>query len=404
MEKFMFDKIYSQVADKLNSNQYGAMRKSSTAHYLVSLFNFIYTALEKPNTYVILVLLDLSKAFDLVDHNVVIQCLINIGVSKNDINWVADFLRNRTQCTKHATTLSNFQTITNSTPQGTKLAVLLFIILINDLLTNFYEKHASANNLLNAFVDDMCIAESVNYSQNPQINTLVNDLNDRLLHNRMCLNAKKSMVMVIDNSKGRKHSNVDVAVNDELIPKTSTSKLLGVVLNIKADWKDHIDMVYTKACKKLFVLRKLKSFGFSKVYLVKLYILHIRSILEYCCVLWSSSINLSQTKKLVSVEKRALSIITGMYVSKKNYLIVCKKCNLIDLYERWTNLLVSFGIKTMRNDRFKHWLETYRITRKPSYSSRQNRNRYNFRAVPTKSERHRRSTIPTLIRLLREKM
>ncbi len=403
MEQFMFEKIYNQVINKLDTNQYGAVRRSSTAYYLVSLFNFVFKSLEKPNTYVVVVLLDLSKAFDLVDHNILKQCLIDIGVCKNDIMWIADFLRNRQQCTKHLNQTSKFLSITNSTPRGTKLAILLFIVLINDLLTKFYSKHASPDNILNAFVDDMCIAEAVSYNQTPKINTLVKDLNDRMLHNKMSLNAQKSMVIVIDNSKDKKFSNVDIVINGDKIPKVNASKLLGVLINTKADWNNHVDSIYSKACKKLFILRRLKCFGFSRAQLTNLYMLHIRSILEYCSVLWSSSLTVNQTKRLVSVEKRALSIISGKYVCTKNYLSICNANGLRNLIERWSELLANFGIQTMKNERFKHWLESYKIHRKEGFTNRTNSNLYPFRAVPTKFERYRRSTIPALVKLLREK-
>lgn len=85
LEGFMFNRIYDQVKCKLNENQYGGLRKSSTAHDLVSLFNFVYKSLEKHNTCFVLVLLDLSKAFDLVDHSVLIKSLLDIDVCKIDI-------------------------------------------------------------------------------------------------------------------------------------------------------------------------------------------------------------------------------------------------------------------------------------------------------------------------------
>lgn len=165
MEHFMFNRIYDQVIEKLGPSQYIAIRGSSIAYYPVFLFNLVYKKLETPNTYVILVLLDLSKAFDLVDHDILIQCLLDIDVCKHDILWIANFLRNRKQCKKHLNSTQMYLPITNSTPQGTKIAILLFIIPINHLIPKFYSKHASPSNLLNAFVDDMCIAEAVPYNK-----------------------------------------------------------------------------------------------------------------------------------------------------------------------------------------------------------------------------------------------
>ncbi len=366
MEEFMFHKIYSQVIAKLNPNQFGAIKKSSTAHYLISLFDFVLKSLDTPNTYIIIVLLDLSKAFDLVDHNNLIRCLIDIGIPSSDILWIAEFLRNRHQCTRHQNQISEFISISNSTPQGTKIAILLFVILVNELLNAFHEKFARPKNLMHAFVDDMCIAEAVTYTEAPQMNDYVNEINKCMVKNKMCLNAKKSSVLVIDNSKDKKFSDTNISINGEVIPKVNISKLLGVLINVKTDWSDHIDDVYSKACKKLFILRKLKCFGLSRLQLVNMYVLHVRSILEYCCVLWASA--LTKVKKLVSVEKRALSIITKTYVSSSNYLKTCKTVQITCLTERWVSLTTSFGVKTLINDRFKHWFETHKIDRSLGFS------------------------------------
>ncbi len=165
-------------------------------------------------------LLDLSKAFDLVDHNNLIRCLIDIGVNTCDIKWIAEFLRNRHQCTRHQNKLSEFVPISNSTPQGTKIAILLFIILVNELLNSFHEKFAKPKNLMHAFVDDMCIAEAVSYTEAPEMKNYVNEINKFMLKNKMCLNAKKSSVMVIDNSKNKKYTNTNIFINGYVYNKS----------------------------------------------------------------------------------------------------------------------------------------------------------------------------------------
>lgn len=402
MEGFMFQRLYDQVISNLSKSQFGAIRKSSTTHYLVSLFEFIFKALDSPNTYVILVLLDLSKAFDLVDHGVLIERLIELKVNKSDIDWLANFLTGRMQCTKHDNETSNFLPILNGTPQGTKLAIILFICLVDSLLESFELKHKSTNNIMNAFVDDMCIAEAVKYGDTPRIGDYTNDLCELLSKNKMVVNPKKSNVLIIDKSKSKASGDYQVEVNGVTIPRADCCKLLGVYINKKADWSDHIQHIYSKAIKKLYILRRLKQSGFLVQQLKKLYVSHIRSVLEYCCVLWCSNLTVEQSQKLVSVEKRALGIIVGKYVTKSNYLTVCSAIDLCPLQERWTKLLHNFGISTLKNDRYKDWLEKYKIHRSENHSSRYNNNKFNFRSVGAKCERYRRSTIPSLIRLLRE--
>lgn len=401
MEGFMFKRIYDQIKGKLSFGQFGGIKKSSTTHYLVSLFDFILKALDKPNTYVIIVLLDLSKAFDLVDHNILIKILIEMEVDPNDIHWVAEFLKNRTQCSKHNNKLSEFLPISNGTPQGTKIAILLFILLVNDLLSMFHDKYKDENNLMNAFVDDMCFAEAISYKSAPKINSIVSDICKRMSENKMCVNAKKSNVIIIDNSRDKKFSNTKIVIDGTEIPKCNVAKLLGVMINDKCEWSAHVNHIYNKSIKKLHIIRKLKYYGFKRDQLKTMYVLHVRSILEYACVLWSNNLTKQQIKMLKSVEKRALSIILGKYVSKNNYLNNCDALGIDCLEIRWTHVLENFGKKLLKNELFKNWIECHR--NRHYASTRYNKRNFNFRIVACKYERYRRSTIPTLIRLLRSK-
>ncbi len=82
---------------------------------------------------------------------------------------------------------------------------------------------------------------------------------------------------------------------------------------------------------------------------------------------------------------------------------MCKSVEISCLTERWISLSARFGVKTLTNDRFKHWFENYKIDRPNGFSDRNNKNKFNLRVVPAKRERYRQSLIPALIRILREK-
>jgi len=255
---------------------------------------------------------------------------------------------------------------------------------------------------MKAFVDDMCIAEAVTYGSVPMINEYVSFLNSEMKNMKMCLNPKKSNVIIIDNSRDKRFSNYKVTVDNVELPNVSSTKLLGVLINNKCDWSDHVESVYKKACKKMYIIRKMKSAGISKKHLILLYSAHLRSILEYGCVLWSFSINQKQVEKLNSIERRALSIISGKYVSKSKHFDVCKSMNIENLVDRRVCMLNKFGIKLLKNNRFKHWLEPFQIKRNRVSYTRHNRNKFNFRSIKCRSERYLRSTIPTLVKHLRD--
>lgn len=178
--------------------------------------------------------------------------LLDMEIAQNDVFWLGNFLSGRSQCTKHGTQLSDFLPLFNGTPQGTKLAIILFICLVDSLLEDFDQKHNPKRNIMNAFVDDIVIAEAV----------------------KLVVNPNKSNVIIIDKSKSKKFSDFNVIVNDVLIPKVNCCKLLGVHINTNADWSDHVTKIYSKASSKLYILRRLNCCGFLMCQLKLLYTMH----------------------------------------------------------------------------------------------------------------------------------
>jgi len=177
----------------------------------------------------------------------------------------------------------------------------------------------------------MCIAEVANYGCLPKMGVIIDHINVALKENKMCLNPKKSNVIIKDNSRKRSYSNYEICVDGTQLPIVDKCKLLDIIINKKCKWSDHINHVYERACKKLYIMRKLRSSGFSRHQLVCMYSTHIRSILEYGCILWAFSINKDLIKRLNSVEQRVLSIIAGRYVSINKHENVCKDLGMVTL-------------------------------------------------------------------------
>ena len=97
---------------------FGNVKGVSTSHYLVSLLHFLHQGANKVNNVGTVVLTDFSKAFDMVDHNLLIEKFIHIGVRRSIAPWLCDFLSNRMQCVRYNSTLSDFATLSAGLPQG----------------------------------------------------------------------------------------------------------------------------------------------------------------------------------------------------------------------------------------------------------------------------------------------
>ena len=134
MEGLTLDSLFKQVCDKLDTHQF-ALAGKSTTHALVYFLQVILEALDQGETYVRISFTDFSKGFDLVDHNILIQEMELLGVHEATIRWIGSFLTDRSQRVGIAIGQVYSQPVTpnGGIPQGTKLAPLLFAILVNNL-------------------------------------------------------------------------------------------------------------------------------------------------------------------------------------------------------------------------------------------------------------------------------
>ena len=119
--------------DNLSHQQFEFRRKCSTNQATTSLISNIVDAIEKKKS-VLGIFLDISKAFNTIDHTILMLKLNNYGVRGESLNWFERYLSNRSQIVEYAgVTSSNQLNISSSVPQGSILAPLLFIIYVNDL-------------------------------------------------------------------------------------------------------------------------------------------------------------------------------------------------------------------------------------------------------------------------------
>ena len=111
--------------------QFGFRKKHSTSHAIITLVERVSKALDT-GKYVVGVFLDLKKAFDTVDHSILLNKLYLYGIRGNIHNWFKSYLTNRSQYVEYNKVKSKTEIITHGVPQGSILGPLLFIIYMND--------------------------------------------------------------------------------------------------------------------------------------------------------------------------------------------------------------------------------------------------------------------------------
>ena len=249
------------------------------------------------------VALDLRKAFDTVDHAILLDKLHYYGFKDSTLGWFKSYLTNRQQASCVNGNLSEAKTITTGVPQGSILGPLLFLIYMNDIGASF--KHSK----LNLYADDTLF-----YYSNPSINTISHVLKEDLSlvaawlkTNKLSLHLEKTNSMLIS-SKPKGDNDLNLTLNDAPVTQVDSCKYLGVQIDSRLKFSDHFDMVLTRVRRAIGVFSRAARFipPHARVTLFNTLILpHI----DYCSTVWSTSIRKQDLIKLQRIQNRAMRII-----------------------------------------------------------------------------------------------
>ena len=197
---------------------------------------------------------DFSKAFDLVDHTLLIEKIINIGVRGAIVPWICDFLHNRQQCVRYNNINSDYIYIHGGIPQGTKLGPIGFQIFINSAAQDSDTEYWK-------YVDDLTFAENRMAIHQGCMQDDLDKLKQWSDDNLLKLNPCKCRAIQVFFNKTPMFSDLRIAT--EPLIYVSEAKVLGLWLQNDLKWNIHVNKMLEKANKTLFMLRTLKRFGFN---------------------------------------------------------------------------------------------------------------------------------------------
>ena len=244
-EKLIAKRIYSflEKYNILYEFQYGFRKGHSTTHALIELADQIKLAIND-NELTCGLFLDLSKAFDTVNHKILLTKLDHYGIRGTAHNLLKSYLTNRKQYVKIGNCKSELEQINCGVPQGSVLGPLLFLIYINDL-----HKACTMGNL-RIFADDTTLFFKCNNKDDitTKGTQIMTQLNEWFKANKLTLNSDKSN-FVIFRSRQNKITNLPVQIKFQTtcIKQSESAKFLGVILDEHLTWNNHI----TEVCNKL---------------------------------------------------------------------------------------------------------------------------------------------------------
>ena len=314
LEKIMYKRVvkYLDKHNMLFESQYGFRKKKhSTNLATIELVTKILQAIDN-NEYTIGVFLDLAKAFDTVNHEILLKKLEHYGIRGIALEWFQNYLTNRKQIIKYKLEKSESLTIKCGVPQGSVLGPLLFLIYMNDI--------SKCSEILSIilFGDDTNL-----FFSHQNLFTLKETMNRELINitswlsaNKLSLNIKKTH-FIIFKSRGKKlNQNVKITINNQDIEQVKYTKFLGLYIDEEFTWKYHIDQVATKISKMTGIMAKARHYLSLKT-LQTIYDTMVYPYLTYRNIVWTSTYP-SRLKSLFMLQKKIVRIMTFAKYKEKS--------------------------------------------------------------------------------------
>ena len=289
---------YLLVNNLLCNEQFGFRSGYSTElaalHLVDNMINEIDNGKTPINIYI-----DLSKAFDTLNHDILIHKLNYYGVKGSELKLFDNYLSNRKQYTEVNGYKSNTQMIQTGVPQGSILGPLLFLLYINDL------PRSSNNFKMIMYADDTtlyCNIENREHCEDT-INKELSNIHQWLTSNKLSLNIKKTKFMVFHTTK-KKIEYPDLNINGIAIEKINQFSFLGLYINNNLTWDTHIKHISLKISKIIFTINRLKHI-YPQHILHNIYNTLILPHLNYCVIIWGLNCT-----PLYLLQKKAMRTIT----------------------------------------------------------------------------------------------
>ena len=305
--------MYNRITEFLNFNgilhemQYGFRQGRSCEHALLKAKQVLLDSLSRRQVSLLL-LIDFSKAFDMVEHSILLKKLEHYGIRGKASQWITSYLHNKMQFVSIDGTDSKTRHMQYGVPQGSILGPLLFIIYINDI------PNVSQIAKFILYADDANIIITGNNIT--EVDAQLRDLCKILLKwvdsNGLCLNLKKTKYMIFSRSRNLELLST-LKIANLPIERLTESKFLGVIVDENLTWSRHIKTIQTKMARYIGLMYKLKSQLPLKV---RIQIFHsfVQSHINYCSLVWGFSAK-TNIDSLFRAQKKGMRAVVPGFIN-----------------------------------------------------------------------------------------
>ena len=279
--------------------QFGFRLNLSTNNALFSIIENIQTDLDNGD-FAAGVFIDLKKAFDIVNHDILLKKLEYYGVRGLLRDWFQSYLKNRKQFVSISNSTSNTNEITTGVPQGSGLGPQLFLLYINDLHRSV--KYSKTYH----FADDTNIMQSYKFLDvlSKNLNKDLKSLSQWLKANKLCLNVSKTELIIFHRNTAIIDHTLKLKLDGKRLSPSQSVKYLGVILDEHLQWNDQIAQVKVKLNRAIGILSKIRH-NANPTILKVVYHSLFGSNLLYGAQLWGQT-NLANQNSIQVLQNRAI--------------------------------------------------------------------------------------------------
>ena len=324
---------FFDVNNLFYQRQFGFRKKHSTEHALINIVENVRNKMRN-RIFTCGTFIDLEKAFDTVNHKILLEKLSYYGVKGNALYWLRDYLTNRKQCVILDES-SSYLPITCGVPQGSILGPLLFTIYINDM------HKAVLNSIVYHFADDTNLIYSCK-----NIKVLRKNMNDDLSSiyiwlcaNRLSINSAKTEFILFKPPKCKIEDRFTLKLNNITIFESTKLRYLGVILDNKLSWKYHIHELAKKLSRATGVINRLKDNSVPTKALLSVYFAIFQSHLIFGLSVWGQA-NELYLQKIRTIQNKVLRKITNADFDT-HITDIFKQANVLKLTDLFKNKIMS---------------------------------------------------------------
>ena len=331
-ERLIKDALLSHIGDTLDEKQHGFLQHRSCSSNLAIFCDSLSLSLND-NIPVDVIYFDFSKAFDSVNHDLLLNKLKSrFGINGRLLKFIVNYLRGREQRVVINNKHSSLKPVTSGVPQGSILGPILFVAFIDDISDGL-----SIGTELALYADDTKIWRQIRCPlDNITLQRDIAYLQNWAFENKMNFHPQKCKVLNV--SIARSPISSVYNLGNTQLENVSSECDLGVHVTPRLNWSNHHSKILSKARQKLGMMRRTCHFITNSKHRRVLYLALVRSQFEHCSIIWRP-VHKTQLEQIESIQKRCLKWILNeeseSYSDDFKYVMKCRQANLLPLSKRF---------------------------------------------------------------------